>query len=417
VDERRDPARSTQAAIKFLSDLHERFGNWELAMGAYNMGYAGMSRAIAKYNSNDYWTLSRLESGIPWETSLYVPKIVALAIVMNNREAFGLGRIQSDPQVSFDTVLVEPAVPLAEVAKASQVKESVIRRLNPQLIAFRTPPVEEGKNHRFAVRVPQGKGKSTAQALQSTFAKGVKVAQLKWGENIADLAARYGTSSRRVRSKNRLGVREEPVAGTVLLLPSGAKESAIPLSSGVVVTSRRIVPGPGQKRVFYRVRKGDDLQEVAEVFGVRAREIARWNALNPSAHLRANMSLAILVPEDRVLEQVRYISADRAQVLLAGSSEFHEYFEGLKGKNRFVVRVKKGDSLRKIGKRYGMSVGSMERVNRRSRRTKLIVGEQLVVYTEKVPPLDATAPVNQPLPELRPAHPELLPQVAGSAKH
>src|SRR5690606_31857300 len=92
VDERRDPARSTQAAVRFLSDLYRRFGNSELAMAAYNMGYAGMSRAVEKYSSNDYWALSRLESGIPWETTLYVPKIFALAIVMNNRSAFGVGR-------------------------------------------------------------------------------------------------------------------------------------------------------------------------------------------------------------------------------------------------------------------------------------------------------------------------------------
>ena len=72
-------------------------------MGAYNMSYAGMSRAIRKYNTNDYWMLSRLEGGIPWETTLYVPKIFALAIVMNNREAFGLDKLAEDPAVSFDT--------------------------------------------------------------------------------------------------------------------------------------------------------------------------------------------------------------------------------------------------------------------------------------------------------------------------
>ena len=109
VDERRDPSRSTSAAIKFLGDLYQRFGTWELAMAAYNMGYAGLSRAIDKFNTNDYWHLSRLEGGIPWETTLYVPKIFALAIVMNNRQAFGLTRITPDPPVSFDSVLVEPA--------------------------------------------------------------------------------------------------------------------------------------------------------------------------------------------------------------------------------------------------------------------------------------------------------------------
>ena len=133
VDERRDPARSTQAAIRFLSDLYQRFGNWELAMGAYNMGYAGMSRAVAKYNTNDYWALSRMESGIPWETTLYVPKIFALAIVMNNREAFGVGRTQLDPAEAFDSILLEPATPLSDAARAAGIALQATQATEPSV--------------------------------------------------------------------------------------------------------------------------------------------------------------------------------------------------------------------------------------------------------------------------------------------
>ncbi|HXK17131.1 MAG TPA: lytic transglycosylase domain-containing protein, partial [Polyangiaceae bacterium] len=96
VDERLDPERSTQAAVRYLSDLYRRFGSWELAMAAYNMGYGGLSRSVKKFNTNDFWELARYEAGIPWETTLYVPKILATAVLMNNRRAFGLDSVSED---------------------------------------------------------------------------------------------------------------------------------------------------------------------------------------------------------------------------------------------------------------------------------------------------------------------------------
>lgn len=81
VDERLDPQRATEAAALYMRDLYDRFGTWELAFAAYNMGYAGLLRAMRKYNTNDYWLLSHLEAGLPFETTLYVAKITAMAVV------------------------------------------------------------------------------------------------------------------------------------------------------------------------------------------------------------------------------------------------------------------------------------------------------------------------------------------------
>ena len=104
VDERLDPERSTEAATRFLADLYRRFGSWDLAMAAYNMGHGGLVRSIKKFNTNDFWQLGRHEAGIPWETSLYVPKILATAIAMNNKKSFGLDDVAPDPPEAFDVV-------------------------------------------------------------------------------------------------------------------------------------------------------------------------------------------------------------------------------------------------------------------------------------------------------------------------
>ena len=92
VDARRDPERAVDAAARYLKDLYVRFGSWQLVFAAYNAGYGAVLRSITTYNTNDFWELSRHESGLPWESSIYVPKIMAAAIVGHNLAAFGLRR-------------------------------------------------------------------------------------------------------------------------------------------------------------------------------------------------------------------------------------------------------------------------------------------------------------------------------------
>lgn len=417
VDERRDPARATQAAIRFLSDLYRRFGNWELAMGAYNMGYAGMSNAVRKFNTNDYWTLSRLEGGIPWETTLYVPKIFAIAIVMNNREAFGLGNIQPDPPISFDTILVEPATPLEDVAKAAGVAMSSLRELNPHYLSDRTPPAPASQAKRWPVRVPQGKGEQALAKLAKTATAKLSTYRVRFGDRLQDVAAELGTTELALRNLNALAADERLEPGTVLLAPPKGARAEAPANPEpeVIVVASDLTPGPLTKRVFFRASSDHSLADIAAAFGVSTRDLASWNALNEKARLSNGLMLQILVPKDESLDHVRHVQEGNARLLLAGSKEFHEHFEGLKGKRRVEVVVQDGDTLASVGKRFGMSVGSMERVNRRSRRTKLVPGETLVVYTDKPATGVDSALEPVPLPEIVPALPEALPALPATA--
>lgn len=415
VDERRDPARSTQAAIRFLSDLYRRFGNWELAMAAYNMGYAGMSNSIRKYNTNDFWTLSRLESGIPWETTLYVPKIFAIAIVMNNREAFGLKNIEPDPPIGFDTILVEPATPLEDVADAAKVSMSSVRELNAQYVADRTPPVEASEAKRWPVRVPKGTGSQALAKLAKAGSRKLATYRVRFGDRLEDVATELGTSEAALRSLNALTSDEKLEPDTVLLAPGSKAEKAAAAGPEVVVVAANVPPGPQSRRVFFRPTSDHGLPEVAAAFGVSVRELASWNALNEEARLTEGMVLQILVPKDAKLDGVRHVAEADARILLAGSKEFHEHFEALKGKRRVEIAVQDGDTLAKIGARFGMSVGSMERVNRKSRHTKLVAGETLVVYTDKPVTGIETALQPEPLPEVIATLPEALPALPVTA--
>jgi membrane-bound lytic murein transglycosylase D len=412
VDERRDPARATAAAVQLLGDLYQRFGNWELTMAAYNMGYAGLSRAIAKFNTNDYWTLSRLEGGIPWETTLYVPKIFALAIVMNNRDAFGLGRIVPDPAVSFDTILVAPATELDAIARAAGTTREVLAELNPAFLTDRLPP-PLGEPHALPVRVPSGRGEAAKRVHASVDATRRTIV-VRQGDDLSTLALDYGGAEAEWARVNDLGKMERLEPGTVLLAPAHAKQEAAAPAPAAVVVGRLLSPAKSERLVFYEVRPGDDLERIAEAFGVASRALGNWNSLDPAARLREGMTLQALVDRNQDLSRVRHRDARGTRVLVAGSPEFHEHFESLRGMHRVEVVVRAGDTLGSIGNRHGMSVGSMERVNRRSRSTKLVPGEVLIVYTDKPgagPGGDAGA---APLEDIDPPRPELLPSAAAA---
>ena len=135
IDGRRDPERAADAAARYLKDLYVRFGSWPLAFAAYNAGYGAVLRSITNYNTNDYWELVKHESGLPWESSLYVPKILAAAIVGRNQAAFGFADVTPDPPFAFDEVEVPAGTTLATVARAAGAKTRGGRGAEPAAFA------------------------------------------------------------------------------------------------------------------------------------------------------------------------------------------------------------------------------------------------------------------------------------------
>src|SRR5207244_1909173 len=163
-----------------------------LALAAFNMGYGATLRSIARYNTNDYYQLCELENGLPWETCLYTPKVLAVAIVGHNRAAFGYDQIKEAPAEAWDEVSVPTSVSLAIIAHAAGANEADIKRLNPQLRRGRTPPGEAG----YVVRVPAG-GKPEFQRKLTeleTDWNGYDAYVAQHGQRFEDVATEFGTS-------------------------------------------------------------------------------------------------------------------------------------------------------------------------------------------------------------------------------
>ena len=393
IDERLDPERSTLAAARYLSDLRQRFGSWELAFAAYNMGYGGLLAAIRKYNTNDFWELSRVESGVPLETALYVPKIMAMAIVARNKATFGCDDVELEPAVSFDKVAVSSGVSLQSIALAAGTSQEKVAELNPQLVASRTPPTAPGDKTSISwnVRVPPSLGPKAAKSLPHYADADAKLDRyvLRWGESLDDVAARHHTSRGMLSALNNFRRDESIRPGTVIFLPA-PKGGEDPFADAslqkpvVVVPAHVAAPDAreGRKRVFYRVIAGDTLRELGLVLGVTPDDLSRWNAIDPSAALHEGMTLQAFTPAGQDLSHVLTITERDATVLTMGSPQFFTHFEGLKGRKRIEVIAKQGDTWHSIAQHHKLTAGQLERINGRARSSPLVPGDKVICYVK-----------------------------------
>lgn len=221
VDERRDPEKSTAAAALYFEDLYQRFGTWELALAGYNAGFFAVTSSVTRYNTNDFYTLSQLEAGLPWETTEYVPKVLAVAIVERNRQAFGFGDIPTQATVpALELATIPPGVTFGAIATRLGISDDEVALMNPAYLRRRTPP-DRGP---VSLRVPRGSAGRLA-GLRGTDTVNYRV---KPGETVARIAKRERIARDRLRRLNGLDDDDEVVPGAVILLPRPAAKSKAP---------------------------------------------------------------------------------------------------------------------------------------------------------------------------------------------
>ncbi len=387
VDARRDPERAAEAAARLLKDLYVRFGSWPLAFAAYNAGYGAILRSIARFNTNDFWELARHEAGLPWETSLYVPKILAASIVGHNLKAFGFDAIAQDPPWAFDRVEVSSGTSFASLARAAGTKPDVIEDLNPEYISGRAPP----DRPTVVLRVPLGSASLFARAAgEARTGEHVQPVVLRFGETLDDVAKARGCSLRELKRINGVTDSAELRGGTTILVPARAAPAiaAAPATAGdnaddtvLVAVPDRAFSYPGRERVFYRTRDGDTLVDIAAIFDVTTNNIVEWNNIDPDAKLQPKLILQLYVREGFDRSGVVLLDPDKLRVVTLGSEEFSELETARRGKTRLFYSARAGDNLAKIAKRYGLAPGDLARVNRLSATSELTEGQKVVVYS------------------------------------
>jgi membrane-bound lytic murein transglycosylase D len=384
VDERRDPFKATDAAAQYLKELHAKLGSWPLTLAAFNMGYGAMLRSLRKYNTNDFWLLSRLEAGLPYETVIYVAKIMACAIVAHNPERFGLGDLKKDAPRDVALVQVPGGMGLGRIASAASISTDALLELNPALVRKRIPPdakqwgvyIPRDKAERFAKRWPE------LQPETPTHATHV----LRFGERMKDVAEMYGTTERKLRALNDLSDGDPVLPGARILVPDVEPEAPKATEPVVVGVPGQAFHYPKRKRIFYRVQGGDRPSQIAKFFHVSLDELRAWNAISTVATLHQGMILQLFVPPEVDLSKAVYLPADQVRALVVGSEEFFQYHESLRDRVRVRYRVRAGDTVASLADRFDLSAGSIGRINGFSPTRALVTDSEIILY---VPSKDA----------------------------
>ncbi len=414
VDERFDPIKSTYAAAAYLQDLKTRFGSWELALAAYNAGYGLIMTSIDRHNTNNFWTLTKIESGLPHSTTNYIPKIIAATIVGRNRNAFGCAPADVEPLLpaAWTEVTVSHSTALADVAELLDAEERYLFEVNAQLIRRRTPPRVS-----YALRIPRNRKDRWPAALRALEKKWAaeRVVTVREGEKLEAVAARHKTTGKILRQLNGIADAAELRAGVSIVVPAGkiaAGGDAPPLLLAAVPP---VEPGPGQMLLFYQVTRASTPASISRSFGVSWERLAAWNDLDPRARLQNGQVLQVVVPAGFSPDANRIVvyAIHDVEYVIRGTREHVEASLRRRGLRRRGLKVRAGDTLERIGRKYGLTVGDLARINGFSIAHIPAAGDILVVYVSKSklpgttdapapPPVYGHLPVgDEPAPQTR----------------
>jgi membrane-bound lytic murein transglycosylase D len=220
TDDRLDPEKATRAAAHHLHDLYALFGDWYLAMAAYNCGPGCVERAVERTGYADFWELKRLNA-LPHETANYVPLIVALTIMAKNPKDYDLQNLELDRPVEYQTMDLDTPTSLALVADAADRPVSEIQDLNPALLKLIAPAG-------YQLRVPKGTLPTIMTALDlvpPSHRMDWRMHRMVAGETLAEIAHRYSTAMSAVTAANPSASAEGPEAGDLVVVPVPASYS------------------------------------------------------------------------------------------------------------------------------------------------------------------------------------------------
>ncbi len=329
VDERMDVEKSTLAAARYLKEMFDEFGSWELALAAYNCGESRVSKAITRTGSTDFWTLSRK---LPRETRNYLPKFNAALIIAKNPEKYGFRIMEAEKD--YETVNVPPRKSLAEIANLLDMGYKEISRYNPSLIGLTTPPGES-----YELKVPKGYGEKLVSVQSQVVAlKDIEIPfrtrptryTVKPDDSLWKIARRFGTSIEKLKYANRL-------------------------SSSIIRPGQRLkIPTRGNVvYVKHKIRPGENIYVLAKKYGVSIDEIKRANNLKGS-----------LIIAGKTLSIPQRLSSTYVQRDVP---------------RKMSHKIIPGDTLSELALRYRVSVSQIKRWNNLS-STTLIAGRNLVIY-------------------------------------
>ncbi|BFM11865.1 LysM peptidoglycan-binding domain-containing protein [Simiduia litorea] len=360
-DGRRDIEASTEAAIRYLSNLNRQFdGDWLLALAAYNTGGGNVRKAIrrnkAKGKATDFWSLK-----LPRETSAYVPQLLALAELVRNPDEYGLTLTDIPNNPYFERIDLDSQMDLAQAAELAGMELKDFYHLNAGYNRWATDP--DGPFH-FLVPVEQAEGfLENLDALPEQERISWKSYKVKSGDSLNLIAKRHHTSVNALKSANNLSsnlIRQHQM----LIIPVASQpvESyAYSQDQRVKAKQNKSSGKAGTTKSNYVVQSGDSLWKIASIHRVSVSEIARWNGMAPRDPIKPGQKLVIW-------------SKAPASNYASNSSS------GVIRKVNYQVR--NGDSLARIAGKFNLTVNDILKWNTMNAKSYIHPGQRITLFVD-----------------------------------
>lgn len=330
TDERSDPEKATHAAAQYLRNLYGMFGDWYLAMAAYNSGPLTVARAVERTGYADYWQLQKMHA-LPVETQNYVPIIIALAMVSKDPGLYGV-QVDAQQPMLAEQVKLDHQISLNLVADASGADIEDLHMLNPELLRGMTPNESD-----FVLNLPAGTKKTFEENIQ-------QVPEDKWtswrlyaaanGDTLPEIARRYRVALASLETANHLEPHAAVPAGFELNIPAAP---------------------PRARLIRYRVQRGDTLERIADRFDVSVEQLRRWNHIYGN-HVRRGERLRIYAGGSTEQDS-------RAKKAARNEEHAEPHYVAARNAETLSHHVRPGETLYSIARRYQTTVSDLRQWN------------------------------------------------------
>lgn len=354
-DGRRDIIDSTRAAYDFLSLLYQKFGDWQLVLAAYNAGPGAVQRAIDRNQADGlptgFWDLR-----LPAETRSYVPRFWAIAQLVKTPETYGVSLRPVLNQPFFRVIDVHNQVDMPQAASIAGVSLKEFYQLNPGFKRQSTDP--EGPHRLLVPAALPLDFEADIAALPVPESVITQTYAVRKGDTLYRIARKFGLSPAALRSMNRLASDKVPVGRVLTIARGNASPEYLALRQEMKLDRSPLAPRKQLRSKIYKVKRGDTLASVARRHGTSVKALSRLNHISARARLHPGQVLTV--------KQVKVTTRAVASA------------KGKKGMRKITYKVRRGDTLSSISRRYNVSVSQIKSWNARSH--KINPGQGLVLY-------------------------------------
>ncbi|MFC1523573.1 LysM peptidoglycan-binding domain-containing protein [Thermodesulfobacteriota bacterium] len=361
VDERRDPIKSTKAAIAYLSALYEEFNSWHLAVAGYNAGEGKIRKAIKKYNTNNFWEIAQ-QRYLRTETKLYVPKLIAAILISKEPEKYGFVDIDYDEPFEYETVEVPRWTTIRAVSVAIDMDFEELRNYNRELRRAITPP----NKPMYTLKVPRG-SKTIVQKnlprVHAVMTTKYKTHTVKKGDTLTKICKKYSLNKTTLLKANDL--RSATLkTGKRLRIPY--RTTTYKLLSNTEMASRA-TPAEAlpENLVLHTVLPGETISEISKRYGVPVHIIGGWNDLPNIHRIRAGQHLTLFLSDTDSSRTGSVAPPVATRQIVANTAKRAPSNDDQNDSQTRLTyyMVRGGDSLWTIAKRYNITPEKIRRWN------------------------------------------------------